>query len=154
MTDIFLKEKLKIAFKSFDIVGVAGSTVINLNSEKIGWHLTYRENLSGSVEHVVNDKDKYSQTFWTYFGPTPKEVVVIDGLFMGIKYKSIEKNHLRFDEQFTFDLYDIDFCLNALKFNLKIGTSNIHLTHLSQGQGINEKKYLKSKILLKKKYVK
>lgn len=153
ITDIFLKEKLQKAFNNFDIVGVAGSTIIDLNSERVGWHLSSKEYLSGSVEHLVNNKIENSPTYWTYFGITPKRVIVIDGLFIAVKYTSInDKNYLYFDEQFTFDLYDIDFCLNANKHNLKIGTYNIHLTHLSQGEGINDERYIKSEHLLRKKY--
>ena len=154
ITDIFIKEKLQKAFEKFDIVGVAGSVIINLGLERIGWHLASKEYLSGSVEHVVNNKQEDSPTFWTYFGPTPKKVSVIDGVFIAVKYKSIIDKNVKFDEQFTFDLYDIDFCISAIKSNLEIGTSNIHLTHLSQGEGINENRYIKAENLLRKKYAK
>jgi hypothetical protein len=62
-----------------------------------------------------------------------QDVCVIDGLFMAVHRKRITKE---FDQNFTFDYYDISFCLdNFLDGKTKIGvTTNIRLAHNSIGQ--------------------
>lgn len=61
----------------------------------------------------------------------PARCAVIDGLFIGIDLRKI--GDVRFDEQFTFHFYDLDFCLSAAAAGLSIGVTNIHLQHESVG---------------------
>ena len=62
-----------------------------------------------------------------------QEVVVIDGLFMGVHKKRISQNFDR--ELLGFDMYDINFCLsNYFDGKCKIGvTTNIRMAHNSVG---------------------
>ena len=41
--------------------------------------------------------------------------------------------NVRFDEQFTFDFYDMDFCRTAEQCGLRVGTWPIAITHASLG---------------------
>ena len=51
---------------------------------------------------------------------------------------------LRFDEQFQWDFYDIDICLNAYKKGMKVGVEPIILTHGSIGKGLLKPEFLES----------
>jgi len=57
--------------------------------------------------------------------------VVLDGLFLAVDTKQI--GSLRFDEQFAFDFYDVDFCLRAHCAGLVLGTVGIYVNHRSAG---------------------
>ena len=151
ISDIFLKEKLEKAMETYDVVGVAGSSDFSLNRERIGWHISPKESWAGFVEHpYTNSVD--DQTYMSYFGPTPKNVAVIDGLIICVKLKSLIDNNIRFQEQYKFHLYDTAFCLECLKKQLKIGVINLHVYHLSHGLGLNSEEYLEGEKLLRKQY--
>jgi GT2 family glycosyltransferase len=45
----------------------------------------------------------------------------------------LREKHVRFDPQFDFHLYDIDFCRTARQKELRLGTWPIALTHQSKG---------------------
>ena len=151
LLDLFLKEKLEKAFETYDVVGVAGSSYFSLKNERVAWHISPKESWSGFVEHpYTNGVD--GQTYMTYFGPTPKQVAIIDGLFIAVKFQTLIDNNISFQEEFTFDGYDTSFCLECLKKNLKIGVTNIHTYHLSHGEGIRDDKYIEVSNMLRKKY--
>ena len=148
LLDIFLKEKLIKAFKEYDVVGVAGSSYLSLKNERIAWHISPKNTWSGYVEHPY-DKD---QQYMSYFGPTPKRVAVIDGLFIAVKLNTLIDNNIKFQEEFKFDGYDTSFCLECLKKDLNIGVVNIHTQHLSHGEGIKNNDYIIISNILKEKY--
>jgi len=153
ISDIFLKEKLLKAMETYDVVGVAGSSDFSLNRERIGWHISPKSSWAGFVEHpYTNGVD--GQTYMSYFGPTPKDVAVIDGLIICVKLKSLIDNNIRFQEQYKFHLYDTAFCLECLKKQLKIGVINLHVYHLSHGLGLNSEEYLEGEKILRKQYSK
>ena len=112
--------------KDYGIIGVAGSAEFDSNAAWWQYDKKY-----GQVLHRHEGK-----TWLTTFSPLLKqdlqEVCVIDGLFMAVHRKRISDN---FDESYTFDFYDIAFCLdNFLSGKTKIGvTTNIRLAHNSIG---------------------
>ncbi len=59
---------------------------------------------------------------------------------------------IKFDEQFTFDMYDLDFCLNCYTNGLILTTYPICLTHLSHGKGILSERYKKLNELFQLKW--
>ena len=131
LTDIFLDEKLETGFKTYGILGVAGSSKFSLN-EPVVWHNSPKECWSGAVEHPMVNKDVAPGSFYyTLFGATPKTCAVIDGVFIAIDLTKIGK--LRFQEEFMFHFYDLAFCMEAYFEKIKIGTTNVHLTHMSHG---------------------
>jgi hypothetical protein len=129
IADIFVREKVDEATKTFNVVGLVGSSTFNfgLQTPHYAWPVWPRECLSGSVEHVVGN----GMTDWYHFGPTPRRCVVMDGLFLAIDMVKI--GSVRFDPRFTFHLYDIDFCLSAHYANLTLGTANVYVQHGSVG---------------------
>jgi hypothetical protein len=129
IADVFVQEKLTDAAKTFNIVGLAGSSKFDLHVQTphYAWPVWPRECLSGAVEQVGDN----GLTAWFYLGPTPRRCVVMDGLFLAIDMLTI--GPVRFDPRFTFHLYDIDFCLTAHFANLVLGTTNVYVQHASAG---------------------
>lgn len=125
-----LEYQLSRAFNRFDIVGVAGCVNPKI-IEKNLWHwmAEKKENLRGIAGHPY---DKSKDFYVTSFGPTPSRVAIIDGVFMAIKMNEISEN-IRFDENFMFHHYDIDFSLTCNRNKLKIGVWPILINHQSPG---------------------
>jgi GT2 family glycosyltransferase len=129
--DAFLREKLATAFENLGcaIAGVAGSSQFNTtpNDPLTKWCQPPDNTWSGAVEHELPGGLKYMTTY----GPTPCRCVVLDGVFLAVDTKRI--GDLRFDEQFAFDFYDVDFCLQAHCVGLTLGTTRIYVSHRSAG---------------------
>jgi GT2 family glycosyltransferase len=130
LRDTQILEKLKEGFKEYDIIGVAGTSKYTLNSPCL-WHRSPKEHQSGQVMHSHGGRE-----WMVNFGP-PKRCVIVDGLFIAIRNRDALKG-VRFDTQFSFHHYDMDFCLSAVKAGVKIGTVPIDLTHFSVGEWRND----------------
>lgn len=131
--DYFLAQRVIDGLNEFDIIGVAGNS--SRSDFQPAWIFTdgnltrdTEQNLSGTVAHG-------DQAFGhvNFFGVTPKEVILLDGLFLAAKKQSLLNANVYFDEQFFFNFYDLDFCRTATKNGLRIGTWPIALTHQSVG---------------------
>lgn len=110
------------------VVGLAGTSSAKIQAPAL-WHLMgSRDTLSGAVAHQFGN-----QIGMTSFGPMPQRCLMLDGLFLAVKISDAKKTGLRFDEQFKFHHYDLDFCLTANKLELKMSTAPIWVTHLSPG---------------------
>lgn len=128
--DSMIVEKLRQAFKKFDVVGLAGAKQAKLK-QPVLWHLmSSQQDWSGAVAHTTNTGD----VFMTSFGPTPARCLIMDGLFLAIKVSSVTDD-IRFDENIPTIAhhYDIDFCLNANRHRLKLTTWPIWAVHKSPG---------------------
>jgi hypothetical protein len=146
--DLFLFEKLDIAFEKYDIVGLAGAKTCNINAEMSAWHLmTNRDDMVGEVAH---SKDK--KVWTTVFGPTDARALVLDGLFIAVDIAKLLDTGTRFDENFDFHHYDISFCLNANKNKLKMGVYPIKVTHFGLGDSMMSEGWNKSNQVFKKLY--
>ena len=65
--------------------------------------------------------------------------MVMDGLFLGCNVQALKEKQVWFDEQFTFDGYDFDFCLNAREKGLVLDDLGYRMvTHCSLGEGALE----------------
>ena len=139
LTDAFLDEKLAAAFRIFDVVGAAGSADFDISRKPEVWHNSPRERWSGAVEHPTADSKGAlgnGEYNYVYFGTTPKRCAVIDGLFIAVDANRLGK--LRFDERFDFHFYDLSFSLDANRAGLRVGTANVHMTHMSHGDYRND----------------
>jgi GT2 family glycosyltransferase len=143
--DVILEEdpipKLEKLFDQYDLVGVAGTSKIELKSPAL-WHLMgggfQGGNLHGCVQHSMEFgcRDGYQpeiKKIPSNFGPYPHRAVMIDGVFMALNRKAMET--VRFDESnpCRFHFYDLDFSLNAHLNGLKVGVGDILITHESPG---------------------
>lgn len=128
-TDI--EYQLTEAFKRYDVVGVAGCLNPKILDKNLWhWMAQTKENLRGIAGHPCGMQDSF---FVTSFGPTPSRVAIIDGVFMAFKLDKVLRTDTKFDEQFLFHHYDIDFSLTCNRNNLKIGVWPILINHQSPG---------------------
>ena len=84
------------------------------------------------------------ETFFNRADPSAldTEVVTIDGLLMCFNKKTMQNEKARFDERFTYDFYDLDFCLNVhFNTDLKIGVFVMPTVHNSMGRSILKEEY-------------
>lgn len=140
--DYYWLDKVSTALKTFDIIGLAGSKIRHpfqpswcFKEFKDGKFINESlENLSGIVGH---GKDFPPENI-SVFGAPYQEVKLMDGLFIACKSNTLIKNNIRFDQDFKFHFYDLDFCRQAETKNLKIGTFDMPLIHQSLGNFYSE----------------
>lgn len=128
-------EKVLLALKRFDVVGVAGNTRIlphqpawlfsAIVDGKFVWDSGH---LSGTVGHGQLQKGQHS-----VYGATPAYCKLLDGAFVAIRSAEVRRSRVFFDEQFNFHFYDMDFCRSACRAGLSLGTWPVELTHQSSG---------------------
>ena len=152
--DLFFAEKLSEAHEKlgFDVVGLAGTRDLDFKRSNVyAWHtLAAPISYSGCVGHFTNpEKTKIS---YTSFGPMPSRVITVDGLFILCRTTTLLSKNVRFDENFTFDFYDMAFCLRAHFAGMKIGVTDISVVHGSVGNGIAAPKYAEAQKLFKIQY--
>ncbi len=149
--DLKIYDKLKQAYYGlgFKIIGVAGATSLNIGFPTL-WHLMAdRKHQRGFVHHGAGG----AQTTVTNFGPTPSEVLIMDGLFMAVHLPSIVNSGWQFNEQYRFHHYDISSCIDAFIAGLRMGVYPIHLIHLSHGlEAVSNKSWQESSDLFLSQY--
>ena len=147
--DLFIFEKMDIAFEKYDVVGLAGTKKCDLTKPP-AWHLmSSKEDFIGEVAH------SHEQKVWTTcFGPTDSRALLLDGLFLAVNVKRLLETGTKFDERFDFHHYDITFCLNANKNKLKLGVYPIRVVHFGLGDSMNTQEWTNSAELFKKEYIK
>lgn len=134
--DVILEEnpipKLEKLFDSYDLVGVAGTSKIAIQSPAL-WHLMGGGFGSGNLHGKVNHINPSLKKEPTVFGPYPHRVVMIDGVFMALNRKAME--NICFDEKCPskWHMYDILLSLDAFFKKIKIGVGDISITHESPG---------------------
>ena len=123
-------EQVKKGFKSYDVLGVAGCVNPKI-IEKNLWHWMAgdRSNMRGFAGHSAANNN----FLITSFGDTPDRVAILDGVFLAVNVKSINGKNVRFDEQFKFHHYDIDFSLTCNANKLKLGVWPFLINHSSPG---------------------
>ena len=127
--DRHLETKLEYYLEGYDIIGLAGGANIELQPPAL-WHMMSQEKY-GTVGHWSDDKKLW---FGTTFGPSNKQVDLVDGLFIGVNAKKLYQNNLRFDERLPgFHHYDLKFCLDAKKLNMSVFVVPILVSHMSPG---------------------
>lgn len=142
--DLFVFDKLDLAFEMFDVVGLAGAKSADFSrfdndNPRLMWHLMAdRNNLSGFVPHY------FGNNVWagSSFGSTPSRVVLIDGLFIAVDSKKCLENNVSFDRRFDFHFYDLSFSLRANEAKLKVGTYPIFVVHHGLGNVDNMDEFL------------
>jgi GT2 family glycosyltransferase len=143
--DGFFCKKLKYAHKNYPIVGLAGLVDTPEIKTRCMWHLM-GEKKSGFVSHKISPSTYNS----SYFGPSPQEVNLIDGLCISVVPEKLKQADVWFDEDFDFHFYDLAFCMRARKAGLKITTWPIFVIH--HGLGHPDKNFNELEQKFKKKY--
>jgi GT2 family glycosyltransferase len=131
--DYFLPTRIADGLQHFDIIGVAGN--IRIAEDHVGWAFVGdglrwddQSNLRGAVAHGGTPFGSVSP-----FGPTPDSCKLLDGVLLTAKKSKLRKCGVRFDTQFDFHFYDIDFCRTAVEAGLSLGVWPIAITHNSGG---------------------
>jgi len=130
----------------YGIIGLAGTD--NLIS---GMWWQDRTSMYGVVGHEHEGKRHVNHYSKQSFGDKPKEVVIVDGLFI-----MVHKNRIKhtFNEEFKgFHFYDLPFCVENFMDGVKVGvTTKIMVTHKSIGM-VN-KQWEKNKLFFEALYEK
>ena len=135
LDDCFVYDRVEEALRIFDIVGLAGNT--RRLPHQPAWGFTTespfvpeeRRHLSGIVSDGEGPLGKPSR-----YGPTGLQCLSLDGVFLAARCATLLDSGVRFDERFTFDFYDLDFCRSAEAAKLRLGTWPIAITHASLGK--------------------
>ena len=137
LTDFYWPNQILNGLKLFDVLGVAGNkrwtrgqpswAFKEIKDGKLIWD--DKENLSGIVAHG----DGFPPKNLSRFGPTGQAVELLDGLILVADSKKLVESGVRFDEQFDFHFYDLDFCRTARGAGLTLGTWPISVIHQSGG---------------------
>lgn len=127
LRDADLAERVCQALTDFDVVGVAGNT--QRVSGQVSWVYVPESQrgadvLSGAVVHPgVTD----------LYGDAPREVKLLDGLLLAARAGTLRHAKVRFDPQFKFHFYDLDFCRACEEAGLRMGTWPLDVAHGSTG---------------------
>lgn len=147
--DLSLNEFVKHLIETkdkYDIVGLAGTKKLFISQSPLTWFTgshKYPKERYGRITH--NHDGMMLESFFSRDKPDvfDTEVLTIDGLLMCFNKKTLQNEKARFDEQFTYDFYDLDFCLNAqVNTDLKIGVFVQPTIHNSLGKSVLTEEYL------------
>jgi hypothetical protein len=136
LSDYYWAEHLHEALSAFDLVGLAGNrrrVVRQASWMYLDDHFTCDnyDNLSGVLGHGEPFPNLRQLSV---YGEPGQEVKLLDGVLMAIRSQTLIEQELRFDPQFTFHFYDLDFCRQAELRQLRMGTWAISIVHASAGQ--------------------
>jgi tetratricopeptide (TPR) repeat protein len=135
LSDYYWSKHLHEALEHFDLVGLAG------NKRRVPRQASWMyldgnftrdnyDNLSGVLGH--GDPFPNLKQLSVY-GDPGQEVKLMDGVLMGIRSETLIAHDLRFDPQFQFHFYDLDFCRQAEIKGIRMGTWPISVVHASAG---------------------
>lgn len=133
LDEVHFAEAILQGLAKFEVIGVAGNK--RMLPQQPAWLFTdtaytwdHRDNLSGRIAHGAQAFGAVS-----HYGAVPAQCVLLDGVFLAAKKASLSSQQVRFDPQFEFHFYDLDFCRTATQAGLRLGTWPIKLTHQSEG---------------------
>lgn len=133
LCDFHWSERIREAVESFDVVGLAGNTrriegqpAWAFIDDKFTWD--QKCYLSGVVGHGSSFPCSVSN-----FGPVPQPCKLLDGLLLAADSERLLQADVRFDDQFEFHFYDMDFCRSAELKGLSMGTWPLSVVHESGG---------------------
>ena len=135
--DFFFADRLIRGLNTYDVLGVAGNR--RRVSGQPGWgSISYADgkfegesfdNMCGSIAHGSKPFGVIS----TFGAGVAAQCELMDGVFMAAKKSRLVGAKVQFDPRFDFHFYDIDFCRDARRKGLRLGTWPIFLTHQSEG---------------------
>jgi hypothetical protein len=139
--DFFLPHRVHDGLRVFDVIGPAGNA--SPADDHCSWYLRLPvgeallrdagtpediAQASGAIVHFGPEGEAL-----TKYGPSPKRVALLDGLFLAARVSTLRKKNIRFDERFKFHFYDLDFCRTCVTKGCTLGTWPIALGHGSGG---------------------
>ncbi|KXU90152.1 hypothetical protein CI15_05580 [Paraburkholderia monticola] len=134
LSDFFWKLRVRRSLTRFDVVGLAGN--LRRVPHQPSWAFVTpdlrwdeRRYLSGTVGHGKG----FPCHEISNFGPAAQECKLLDGLLLIADSETLASRDVRFDEQFKFHFYDMDFCREAELKGLRMGTWPLSVVHESGG---------------------
>lgn len=134
LCDFYWPDSLIDALNVFELVGLAGNKrrvprqpAWAFIDDRFTWDQP--ENLSGIVGHGTG----FPPAILSVFGPSRQAVKLLDGLLLAVHSETLQARGLRFDERFNFHFYDMDFCREAERLGVRMGTWSISVIHESGG---------------------
>lgn len=132
--DFFWPGTLLGGLAQFKIIGLAGNR--RRVARQPGWYFADEQlspdspdNLSGVVAHGSG----FPPTRLDIYGQSNQPVKLLDGLLLAAYSQTLLSQTLFFDERFAFHYYDMDFCREAEKRDLSMGTVQLSVIHESRG---------------------
>jgi GT2 family glycosyltransferase len=132
--DYHWSEVVRAGLNAFGIVGVVGN--IRRQRNQPGWVVT---DLRGTLDDYaflsgsVGQGNAFPPERLDVFGPVGRECKLMDGLFLAVETETLRRTGLRFDPQFKFHFYDVDFCREAERLGVSMGTIPLAVSHGSSG---------------------
>lgn len=137
-----LHGKIYEAMEQFDVVGLAGTSDVVIKQPAL-WHVMNNKQPFSGASGAVGHPTQNGEIMVSGYGPSPKRVILLDGLFLAINLRKVLDTGVKFDEQFDFHFYDLDFCLQCNQNKLKLGTWPIWCVHQSPGlSNLNDPNWL------------
>ncbi|MDR2186806.1 MAG: glycosyltransferase family protein [Azonexus sp.] len=136
LCDFFWMARLRKGLQQFDIIGLAGNT--RRQPGQPSWAYTavtpdYQWDEARYLSGVVGGGNGFPNGRISFFGPSMQACKLLDGLFLAADSQTLNQAGVRFDEQFAFHFYDLDFCRQAELKGLVMGTWPISVMHESGG---------------------
>lgn len=131
---------LSEALKHFDVIGVSGCK--NSTNGQPGWAFprkigewANKKNLLGCIGHdTLNSKQGLRKlSLLSRFGESIGKASLLDGVFIAARMDTLLVSQLRFDRNFAFHFYDLDFCRSATAKGMTLGVWPLAMTHQSGG---------------------
>ena len=150
LDDVFFAMRVRAAMEQFDVVGLAGNTRLlpeapawGFKNDAMKWDTGHLTGLVCHGKHPCGEPSVY--------GPTPAAAQLLDGVLLAANCSALLDAGVRFDEQFDFHFYDLDFSRQANAKGLKVGTWPIGITHVSGG-AFGSASWKKARELYRKKW--
>jgi GT2 family glycosyltransferase len=134
LSDFYWGNHVTRALNYFDVVGLAGNK--RRLPKQASWHFLNTDLLRDEPEYlsgIVGHGNGFPVDVISAYGEAGQECKLLDGLFLAVNSETLIKHQLRFDPQFDFHFYDMDFCRQVELKGLKMGTCYASLIHESPG---------------------
>lgn len=136
LSDYYWSDHLLEGLRTFQIIGLVGNR--RRVPRQSSWMYLDAQftkddagNLTGVLGHGTGFPDLRQLSV---YGDPGQEVKLLDGVMMAVRSQTLIESNLRFDSQFDFNFYDLDFCRQAEIRNIRMGTWAISAIHASAGR--------------------
>lgn len=136
LCDFYWAQHLLEALERFQVVGLCGNKR-RVPGQPSWMYLDDRftrddfSNFSGVIGH---GEGLPGLRELSVYGPPLRECKLLDGVLLAARSRVLLETDLRFDPQFDFDFYDLDFCRQAEARGIRMGTCAISVVHQSHGR--------------------
>lgn len=133
--DFYWGNRIRSSLEKFDLIGVAGNK--RRLPKQPGWiiqNVNYELDDYANLSGAIGQGNGFPPEKIDFFGPFNQECKLMDGVFLAAYSETLQTSGLKFDSQFHFHFYDLDFCRRAEELGLKMGTTDLTLIHQSYGQ--------------------